>query len=144
MSAEESTTLYRPVGQKEFDLIVASGFREFPPRLDSQPIFYPVLNEEYASFIAREWNTADEASGYIGYVLRFAVKTNYLAQYEVQKVGSATALEYWIPAGDLTRLNENIVGKIEKIVTFLPARAVSALLVTPKESEGGFPGRKPR
>ena len=123
MSAEESTTLYRPVGQKEFDLIAASGFRKFPPRLDSQPIFYPVLNEEYASFIAREWNTADEASGYIGYVLRFTVKTNYLAQYEVQKVGSATALEYWIPAGDLTRFNENIVGRIEKIVTFLPAKS---------------------
>ena len=125
MSAEESTTLYRPVGQKEFDLIAASGFRKFPPRLDSQPIFYPVLHEEYASFIAREWNTADEASGYIGYVLRFTVKTNYLAQYEVQKVGSATALEYWIPAGDLTRFNENIVGKIEKIVTFLPAKSPS-------------------
>ena len=123
MGAEESTTLYRPVGQKEFDLIAASGFREFPPRLDGQPIFYPVLNEEYASFIAREWNTADETSGYIGYVLRFAVKTNYLAQYEVQKVGSATALEYWIPAGDLTRFNENIVGRIEKIVTFLPAKS---------------------
>jgi len=23
-----------------------SGFREFPPRLPGQPIFYPVLNEE--------------------------------------------------------------------------------------------------
>jgi hypothetical protein len=44
----EITTLYRPVGPKELALIVASGFREFPPRLAEQPIFYPVMNEECA------------------------------------------------------------------------------------------------
>jgi hypothetical protein len=47
-------TLYRPVGQKELDLITASGFTAYPPRLDWQPIFYPVLTEAYAAFIARE------------------------------------------------------------------------------------------
>ena len=41
----ETTTLYRPVGSEELRLIAASGFREFPPRLPGQPIFYPVLNE---------------------------------------------------------------------------------------------------
>ena len=44
----EMTILYRPVGPKELALIAASGHREFPPRLPGQPIFYPVLNEEYA------------------------------------------------------------------------------------------------
>jgi hypothetical protein len=39
--------LYRPVGPKELALIAESGFREFPPRLPEQPIFYPVTNEEY-------------------------------------------------------------------------------------------------
>jgi len=63
MTTEGTTSLFRPVGQKELDLIAESGYRAFPPRLDWQPIFYPVLNEEYASFIAREWNTKDEASG---------------------------------------------------------------------------------
>lgn len=43
-----TVTLFRPVGQKELELIRASGMREFPPRLSWQPIFYPVLNEEYA------------------------------------------------------------------------------------------------
>ena len=43
--SEETTILYRPVGPKELELIVASGYREFPPRLPEQPIFYPVLNE---------------------------------------------------------------------------------------------------
>jgi len=118
MQSEITTTLYRPVGQREFDLIAASGYRNFPPRLDWQPIFYPVLNEEYASFIAREWNTQDEFSGHIGYVLRFEVRSSFLASYQVQKVGGATALEYWIPAEDLGAFNVNIVGAIELVATF--------------------------
>jgi hypothetical protein len=114
-------TLYRPVGAKELDLIRASGFSAFPPRLEGQPIFYPVLNEEYATFIAREWNTKDAASGFVGYVLRFAVRSDYLAQLEVQKVGGATALEYWIPAEDLNTFNDNIVGPIEIIAEYRPS-----------------------
>lgn len=117
----DTTVLFRPVGQKELDLIEATGWTAFPARLDWQPIFYPVLNEEYASFIAREWNTKDEASGYIGYVLRFAVKTDYLSRFEVQKVGGSTAFEYWIPAEQLSEFNSNLVGKIEHIATFTPA-----------------------
>jgi hypothetical protein len=115
MVVEETTLLYRPVGQKEFDLIAESGFRAFPPRLEWQPIFYPVLNEEYATFIAREWNTKDAASDFVGYVLRFSVRADYLAQFQVQKVGGATALEYWIPAELLGQFNENIVGAIEVV-----------------------------
>jgi hypothetical protein len=103
------------VGQKELDLIAESEWKAFPPRLDWQPIFYPVLNEEYATFIAREWNTEDEGSGFVGYVLRFAVRTDYLSQFEIQKVGGATALEYWIPAEQLAEFNKSIVGTIEVI-----------------------------
>jgi hypothetical protein len=109
------TVLYRPVGRIELDLIQRSGLKAFPPRLEGQPIFYPVLNEEYATFIAREWNTKDAASGYIGYVLRFSVRKDFLDHFEVQKVGSSTALEYWIPAEKLREFNENIVGVIEVI-----------------------------
>lgn len=36
--------------------------KEFPPRLLDQPFFYPVLNEEYASQIARKWNKDDSNS----------------------------------------------------------------------------------
>jgi hypothetical protein len=46
--ADPLVTLHRPVGPKELELIAASGYRAFPPRLPEQPIFYPVLNEEYA------------------------------------------------------------------------------------------------
>jgi hypothetical protein len=37
--ADETTTLYRPVGQAELDLIRASGLRRFPTRLPHQPFF---------------------------------------------------------------------------------------------------------
>jgi hypothetical protein len=118
MSENGITTLYRPVGQKELDLIAQDDFRSFPPRLEWQPIFYPVLNEEYATFIAREWNTKDAASGFVGYVLRFSVRSEFLDQFEVQKVGSVSALELWIPAEQLSEFNRNIVGKIEIISTY--------------------------
>jgi hypothetical protein len=53
---EYNHTPSRPVGPEELRLIAASGYREFPPRLPEQPIFYPVMNEEYATQIARDWN----------------------------------------------------------------------------------------
>jgi len=114
----ETVTLYRPVGQKELELIQASGYREFPPRLATQPIFYPVLNEAYATQIAHDWNTKDVASGYAGYVTRFRVRAEYVKRYPVKTVGNATHQEYWIPAEDLPEFNKNIVGEIEVIAEF--------------------------
>ncbi len=110
-----TTTLYRPVGQPELDLIAASEWRRFPPRLDWQPIFYPVTNEPYATRIAREWNTKDEENGNVGYVLRFEVDTDYLAQFDIQQVGDDECLEYWIPAEQLDTFNDHIVGEIETV-----------------------------
>jgi hypothetical protein len=60
---KRTVTLYRPVGPEELDLIVKSGFREFPPRLSDQPIFYPVTNEAYATQIARDWNVKTGGGG---------------------------------------------------------------------------------
>jgi hypothetical protein len=114
---ETTTTLFRPVGAEELRLIVESGHTAFPARLPGQPIFYPVLNEEYAAQIARDWNAKNSAAG-VGYVTRFAVRAEYLAQFEVRKVGGAMHLEYWIPAERLEEFNRNIVGKIEVIEEF--------------------------
>jgi hypothetical protein len=113
----ETTLLYRPVGQKELDLIQASGFTAFPPRLPEQPIFYPVLNEEYAIQIARDWNTKHNPER-VGYVTRFYVNSEYLEKYDIQRVGSSIHQEYWIPAEDLVEFNRNIVGKIEVIAEY--------------------------
>jgi hypothetical protein len=108
-----ATTLYRPVGLAELALIWDSGMREFPPRLPDQPIFYPVANAEYASKIARDWNTRDERSGFAGYVTRFVVNDAYLAGYEPHVVGSGTHVEYWIPAEQLKSFNQAIEGPIQ-------------------------------
>jgi hypothetical protein len=114
---EETIALFRPVGVDELRLIAESGYHAFPPRLPSQPIFYPVLNEEYATQIARDWNAKDSDSK-SGYVTRFTVKTEYLSQFQVQKVGGSLHLEYWIPAEKLAEFNQNIVGLIEVIAEF--------------------------
>ena len=108
-------TLYRPVGQLELDLIEASGWTEFPPRLDWQPIFYPVLNEAYATRIAAEWNTKDELNGSVGYVLRFDVEADYLSQFSTEQVGDEQCLEYWIPAERLDEFNSKIQGRISVV-----------------------------
>ncbi len=115
---EETITLYRPVGRREMELIEESGCREFPPRLEWQPIFYPVLNEEYATKIARDWNTKDPASGCVGYVTRFRVRAEFLSRYAVQTVGGSICREYWIPAEDLSEFNRNIVGLIGVVAHF--------------------------
>ena len=109
--------LYRPVGTQELALIAESGYTSFPPRLPEQPIFYPVLNHQYAAEIASKWNTRDPASGFKGYVTRFEVDDSFLARYQVQTVGRSFHQEYWIPAGDLAEFNRHISGKIEVIQT---------------------------
>jgi hypothetical protein len=117
-SSNDSVTLFRPVGAAELELVRQSGFTAFPPRLPEQPIFYPVLEEEYANQIAREWNTRNARSGNAGFVLRFRVRSEFLNRYMVHQVGSRLHREYWIPAGDLEEFNQNIVGKIEVIREF--------------------------
>lgn len=111
----ETTTLYRPVGPKELELLRENDFRKWPPRLPEQPIFYPVSNEQYAAEIAEQWNVRD--SGY-GAVTRFYVQSSFISRYLIQKVGASHHTEWWIPAEELEELNKHIVGKIEVIREF--------------------------
>lgn len=104
----KTVTSYRSVNQEELDLVKKSGYKEWPPRLPEQPIFYPVTNEKYAREINR-WNVKDYS---VGYITRFEVKKNYLDHYEIKTVGAVHATEWWIPAEDLIEFNKNIVGKI--------------------------------
>ncbi|WP_405988760.1 hypothetical protein [Streptomyces sp. NBC_00986] len=62
---QPTTTLWRPTGPKELDLVRALGWRAWPPRLPEQPIFYPVLNEDYAIRIARDWNVKHDGAGFV-------------------------------------------------------------------------------
>lgn len=104
--------LYRPVGFLEMDLILNTGCRRYPPRLVFQPIFYPVLNEEYAIQIAKQWNVNDNNSGYAGYVTEFDIDDNYIARFEPHQVGAQIHKEYWIPAEELQAFNSHIKSNI--------------------------------
>jgi len=83
----DDVTLYRPVGRKELLLIMESRLHRFPPRLEDQPIFYPVLDEPYAIQIARGWNARDAG---FGYVTRFRIPRSCFASFEVHTVGVAS------------------------------------------------------
>jgi len=74
-----------------------------------------VLNEEYATKIARDWNVRPSGAGY---VTCFQVRRSFLDRYEVRQVGGQTILEYWIPAEDLDALNASIVGTIKVTAEF--------------------------
>ncbi len=65
-TASATTTLWRATGEEELGLVRESRWCRWPPRLPGQPIFYPVLNEEYATQIARDWNTKHGGTGYHG------------------------------------------------------------------------------
>lgn len=115
MSGGDIVILWRPVGPKELELILASGMRAFPPRLPEQPIFYPVLSEAYAVKIARDWNAPESGAGF---VLRFRVRTDFLDKYNVQVAGGRAHREYWIPADALDGFNAAIVGTIAIVAEF--------------------------
>ena len=113
--AKQTVTLYRPVGPEELKLIEESGFSRFPPRLPEQPIFYPVMNEEYAAQIAQEWNVPASGSGF---VTKFEVEKKYVGKFEVQNVGGSIHDELWVPAEELEEFNAHIVGRIEVVRRF--------------------------
>lgn len=104
--------LYRPVGQAEYDLIAATGFTAFPPRPPEQPIFYPVLNAQYAREINEKWNRFEKAAGYTGYVTMFEIDDEYATRFPVQVVGAHYHQELWVPAEQLNEFNAHIIGPI--------------------------------
>jgi hypothetical protein len=79
-----------------------------------------VLTEEYATKIARDWNTKDAASGFVGYVTSFAVSQEWVGRYEIRSVGGEQHQELWIPAEELAGFNEHIVGGIKVVAEYRP------------------------
>lgn len=110
-----TTTLWRPTGPTELKLVEDLDWLAWPPRLPEQPIFYPVLNEDYAIRIARDWNVKHSGAGF---VTRFEVETEFLRRYPVQQAGGRTILELWVPAEELDLFNAHIVGTIEVVHEF--------------------------
>jgi hypothetical protein len=112
---EATVTLFRPTGPEEIELVKATGYKRWPPRLPDQPILYPVTNAQYAAEIARDWNV--KASGY-GCVTRFEVRTSFMDRYPIQQVGASHHTEWWVPAEELEALNDNIIGQIVVVEEF--------------------------
>jgi hypothetical protein len=115
---DKSRILYRPVGLAEMQLILEEEPHAFPSRKPDQPYFYPVLTEDYARQIARDWNTKDQASGYVGFVTQFQVDIDYLEQFEEKTVGESRHKELWIPADKLAEFNQRIIGNIDLIAAY--------------------------
>jgi hypothetical protein len=111
-------TLYRPVGTKELELIKQSDYKKFPPRLSWQPIFYPVLDYDYACTIARDWNTNDDDNGSAGFVTQFEIPDEYFDRFEVQNVGLKNHNELWVPADEMEEFNSKLLNGIKVIKAF--------------------------
>jgi hypothetical protein len=117
-------TLYRPTGKDEIQLIIDSGMKCFPPRLFWQPIFYPVLNLQYAIEIADKWNRGELDSDQAGFVTAFDLPETYFNQFQVQTVGLHHHQELWVPAEQLIEFNTMIVGDIRIVKAFLGTKYV--------------------
>jgi hypothetical protein len=91
-------------------LVFEAGMHAFPRGLLEQPIFYPVLVEEYADQIARTWNTKDEP--FAGYVLEMEIPDNYAGCFTPRTVGGSTYRELWVPAKRLTEFNVHLTRAI--------------------------------
>lgn len=115
----KNVTLYRPTGANELELVINSGMKRFPPRLYWQPIFYPVLNYQYAAEIAERWNMGDKESDQAGFVTAFEIPDNYFKKFQVQTVGLDYHQELWIPAEQLEEFNDMIANGIRVEKAFL-------------------------
>src|SRR6266508_1241890 len=113
---DNNMILYRPVGLQELELIYDSGMQAFPARLPQQPIFYPVLDLEYARQTASDWNVKN--GQFAGYVTQFKVEDPYISSFEKHTVGSSEHQEFWIPAEELQEFNRHIVGHIRVLEAY--------------------------
>ena len=111
--------LYRPVGLHELALIYDSGMTAFPARLPQQPIFYPVLQLEYARQTASGWNAQNGELA--GYVTQFKVEDEYINQFEEHTVGGSQYQELWIPTEEVEEFNRHLIGHIKVVEAYFGA-----------------------
>ncbi|WP_405606706.1 hypothetical protein [Streptomyces sp. NBC_00076] len=97
------------------DLVRELNWHACPPRLPEQPILYPVLDEDYAVRIVRDWNVKHDGAGF---VTRFEVESEFLSRYPIQQAGGQTILELRVPAEELDDFNAHIVSEIQVVHEF--------------------------
>ncbi len=118
--------LWRPVGETELQLVEASGWLRWPPRLPEQPIFYPVLNFAYAEQIARDWNSRREDHNFRGFVTMFDVDSLFAEQFRSERVGGKEHIELWVPAEELEQFNDHIVGRIQLVAQYANGEKITS------------------
>jgi tetratricopeptide (TPR) repeat protein len=113
---DSNMILYRPVGLQELELIYDSGMKAFPARLPQQPIFYPVLDLDYARQTASDWNV--KSGQFAGYVTQFKVEDPYISEFEKHMAGNSEHQELWIPAEEMDEFNRHILGHIKVVEAY--------------------------
>src|SRR5260221_6425088 len=110
---DNNMILYRSVGLQELELIYDSGMEVFPARLPQQPIFYPVLQLDYARQIASDWNV--NSGQFVGYVTQFKLDDPYINEFEKHTVGESQHQEFSIPAEALDEFKRHIICRIKVV-----------------------------
>ncbi len=100
---------HRPRGTRS-----GQGFR--PARVAAEaarrPLFHPVLNEDYAVRVIREWNPPREGEGH---VTLFRVESSLPSRYPVRQAGGRTILELWASVAESAEFNAHVHGTIEPV-----------------------------
>ena len=95
-----TVTLWGPVGQAELDLIEQTRWTRFAPRLPDSRSSRPVLNEEYATKVARDGNTKGAARATSATCCASRSKPTMSAGFEPQRVDGAGIDELWVPVAE--------------------------------------------
>lgn len=110
----ELVQVYYPVTDKQLEFIANHQYKLFPPRFFTKSVFCPILNKEYAQRVAGErTNWMHEETDAI-HLLRFLVRPDFLKHYAIGSLSNDRA-RISIPQADLNKLNQNIVGYIERV-----------------------------
>jgi hypothetical protein len=72
----------------------------------------------YAQKIARDWNTKDINSGYVGIVTQFGVPDDTTRKYPVHSAGGREHAELWVPAEELEEFNSSLQTLIEVVEVY--------------------------
>ena len=110
-------TIYRAISLQELEMIEASGFTRFPPRLPDQPVLCLSLQFAHAEQLARDW-IARFCVPPAGFVTQCDVVLEFLKNYRTEPVEGTAFREYQIPSDDVLRFNNSIVGQIEIAAEF--------------------------
>lgn len=114
--------LYRPVGLRELEAIAATNYRAFPQGRPPQPSIDLVFDREEAEKIARDWNTSDAVSGFVGFVTESDLPYSLVSRYQTHAVGTTSHRELRVPPGELDAFNAGLTEPIRVVGHFVGPR----------------------